>query len=84
MSESNTNCEKTIEDILSLYRDVERRSLTLPAVSFFPLLVVFWKAILFEVFVLLDMLLLVPMNVVILLRNLIFSGEWRYRSFIES
>jgi hypothetical protein len=72
--------EEPINDLVSCYRDVERRCLSLPAFSLAPVGIAMWNTIKFEVCVLLDIFLLVPMNLVILLRNF-FPGRWSYRSF---
>jgi Inner membrane component of T3SS, cytoplasmic domain len=73
------NALTALED---LYRDVERRSLSLPGFSLWPIANVFWNSIKFEFCLLLDILLL-PINATIFFRNL-FPGKWRYRSFSGS
>ncbi len=80
MSNKELNWDKSIKDIVNLYRDIERRSLAVPIFSIYPILISLWNVIKFEVFFLLDTVLLIPMNAVILIRN-ILPGKWRYRSF---
>lgn len=69
-----------IDHLTSLYREIERRNLALPAVSITPLLVYLWNFIKFELFFFADFFLIIPMNLVIFVRNF-FPGRWRYRSF---
>lgn len=72
--------DNSLTAIEDLYRDVERRSLSLPVFSLAPMIIALWNSIKFGLFLFLDILLLLPINAVILIRN-IFPGRWRYRSF---
>ena len=72
--------DATLNDLISLYRDVERRSLSLSMISITPFLVGLWSYIKFQLAFLVDVLLLIPMNFIIFLRNL-FPGKWQYQSF---
>lgn len=72
--------EKSINDLVDLYRKIERRSIAVPTFSLVPFLIIMWNTVKFEVCFILDIFLLIPMNTIILLRN-IFPGRWRYRSF---
>ena len=80
MEESRTRWDSAISALEALYKDIERRSLSLPTFSLTPFAIGMWSSIKFEFCLILDLFLLVPMNVVILVRNL-FPGRWRYRSF---
>ena len=80
MEENRVHWEGSISTLESLYKDVERRSLSLPAFSLTPLAICIWNVIKLEVTLLLDLSLALPMNFVIFLRNL-FPGRWDYRSF---
>ena len=72
--------ERSIDELVTLYRDIERRHLSLPVFSVAPLLIFTWNWIKFNFCFLLDLFLLVPVNVVVFLRNLL-PGRWSYRSF---
>src|SRR5438309_5398384 len=72
--------EEFIENLIALYREIERRSFSLSAFSVYPLAIGLWSVFKFEVSLVLDLLLLIPINAVILLRNL-FRGRWAYKSF---
>lgn len=80
MEESRARWDRALIALESLYKDVERRSFSLPAFSLSPFAIGLWKIIKFEVWLLLDILLLLPMNATIFIRNL-FPGRWPYRSF---
>ena len=83
MGESRVRWDKAVDALEGLYKDVERRSFSLPMFSLSPLVIGTWNTIKFEVFLFLDLLLLLPMNAIIFVRNL-FPGRWRYRSFSGS
>jgi hypothetical protein len=68
------------DELIALYRNVERRTLDLPAVSFRPLVIGVWQSLKFSFFLYVGLLLIIPVNLVILLRNL-FPGHWNYRPF---
>jgi len=85
MSEASTDdkvqhWKQALDRIASLYAGVERRTLTLPGFSLAPMGIYFWASLKFALFLQLDVLLLVPMNCVIAIRNA-FPGRWAYRSF---
>jgi hypothetical protein len=63
-----------------LYRGVERNTLDLPQVSVMPTLICAWAVLRFYFFFIVGIFLIVPTNLVILIRNL-FPGHWRYRPF---
>lgn len=72
--------DQELNDLASLYRNVERRSLSLPTFSLLPFLIVMWNSVKFTLLFYLDVFLIVPVNLVVFLRNL-FPGKWSYRSF---
>ena len=72
--------DTALTELERLYRSIEKRSLSLPAFSLLPMAINLWNITKFYFCLWLDILLLLPMNAVILLRNL-FPGKWRYRSF---
>lgn len=80
MEENRARWDKTLNALETLYKDAERRSFSLPVFSLSPFLIGLWNIIKFEVCLLLDILLLLPMNAIIFVRNL-FPGRWHYRSF---
>jgi hypothetical protein len=67
-------------ELIGLYRGVERKMLDLPWLSIKPFLIFLWASIKFGFFFDVGILLIVPTNLVILIRNL-FPGHWRYRPF---
>ena len=80
MDDKTKSWDQVLNDLASLYRNVERRSLSLPAFSLLPFLIAMWNSVKFMLLFYLDVLLIVPVNVVVFLRNL-FPGKWSYRSF---
>ena len=83
MSEADDAFVQATDNLISLYRSVERRTLDLPLVSFMPFLLFFWATIKFSFFLYVGIFLILPVNLVILIRN-IFPGHWRYRPFFLS
>lgn len=80
VSNSITEWHEAIQEIATTYSDVDRRSLSVPDFSVTPFGIYFWSSIKFAGFLDLDLLLFVPVNFVILVRN-IFPGRWRHWSF---
>jgi hypothetical protein len=80
MSENRARWDKTLDALEALYKDVERRSFSLPTFSLSPFVIGLWNTIKWEVCLFLDIFLFLPMNAIIFVRNL-FPGRWRYRSF---
>lgn len=72
--------EAALGSLEFLYKNAQRASLSLPSFSLAPLFVFTWATIKFEIFILLDVLFLFPVNTVIFLRN-VLPGRWKYRSF---
>ncbi|MBO4224889.1 hypothetical protein [Bradyrhizobium neotropicale] len=68
------------DNLIALYRGIERRTLDLPFVSFMPLLIFLWSVMKFYFFLIVGLVLIIPTNLVILVRNF-FPGHWRYRPF---
>jgi hypothetical protein len=81
MSDADPAFVKATDDLIALYRNIERRTLDLPPVSVMPLLIYFWAVLRFAFFLEVGLFLIVPTNLVILIRNLLFPGHWRYRPF---
>lgn len=80
MSDSITEWHEAIQEIATTYSEVDRRSLSIPDFSLAPFGIYLWSSVKFALFLDLDLLLFVPVNLVILVRN-IFPGRWRHRSF---
>jgi hypothetical protein len=80
MTERSVRWETTLNDLDVLYKDIERRSLSLPGFSLAPFAIGMWNVIKFEFCFFFDVLVLLPMTVITFLRNL-FPGRWSYRSF---
>ena len=83
MSDADDKFVHATDSLLALYRSVERSTLDLPVVSFRPMLIFIWAALRFDFFLFIGLVLIIPVNLVILIRN-IFPGHWRYRPFFLS
>jgi hypothetical protein len=80
MSDAENAFVEATDNLIGLYRGVERNTLDLPPVSVMPVLIFFWSTLRFCFFFFVGFFLIVPTNLVILIRNL-FPGHWRYRPF---
>ena len=83
MSAADDAFVQATDDLISLYRSVERKTLDLPLISFMPMLLFFWAVTKFSFFLYVGIVLIIPVNLVSLIRN-IFPGHWRYRPFFLS
>ena len=72
--------QDAIDELQGVYRKAERNNLALPPVSLVPFFLYFWNYLKFTFLLVADVYLIVPLNLVVFLRN-IFPGKWRYRSF---
>lgn len=68
------------EALTKLYKTIDKSLLSMPKASVRPFLVYLWTTLKFEFAILGDFFLIVPINFVILIRN-IFPGRWAYKSF---
>src|SRR5258708_12269588 len=80
MSDADDKFVHATDSLLALYRSVERSTLDLPVVSFMPMLIFIWAALRFYFFLVTGLVLIIPINLVILIRN-IFPVHWRYLPF---
>jgi len=80
MSDADDAFVRATDDLIGLYRGVERRTLDLPWLSVMPTLLLIWALVRFEFFFVVGVFLIVPTNLVIFIRNF-FPGHWRYRPF---
>ena len=69
------------DDLIALYRNLERRTLDLPFVTITPLLIFGWASLKFTFFLFVGIFLIIPTNLIILIRNLFPGEHWRYRPF---
>ena len=84
MSDADNVFIQATDDLIALYRGVERRTLDLPFLSVMPFLIFIWAILRFYFFFLIGVLLIIPTNLVILVRNLFPGRHWRYRPFFLS
>jgi hypothetical protein len=80
MSDSEHSFVEATDNLISLYRGIERSTLDLPVLSIMPALIFAWAFLRFYFFLIVGLFLIVPVNIVILIRNR-FPGHWRYRPF---
>ncbi len=81
MTETEQNrWQVAIEDLLRLYREIDQNSRDLAFLSLVPILLQFWNVLKFYFLFLFGMFLFVPVNLVILIRN-VFPGHWSYQPF---
>jgi hypothetical protein len=84
MSDADNIFVQATDNLIALYRSVERRTLDLPFLSIMPFLIFMWAFLRFYFFLLIGLFLIVPTNLVILIRNLFPGENWRYRPFFFS
>ena len=80
MSDADNTFTKAADSLIALYRGVERSTLNLPLVSLIPFLIFLWASVKFMFFLYVGIFLIIPVNLIILIRN-VFPGYWRYRPF---
>src|SRR5215831_38000 len=83
MPDADNKFVQATDSLIALYRTVERTTLDLPFLSFIPMLIFFWAFLKFYFFLVVSAVLIIPVNFIILIRNL-FPGRWRYRPFFLS
>ena len=69
------------DNLIALYRNLERRIPDLPFISITPFLITCWASLKFTFFLFVGIFLIIPTNLVILIRNLFPGPHWRYRPF---
>jgi hypothetical protein len=82
-SDADSAFVEVTDRLIALYRGIERSTLDLPAVSITPFLIFMWANLKFWFFFCAGLFLIIPTNLVILIRNF-FPGHWRYRPFFLS
>jgi len=81
ISHANYAFSQATDNLIALYRNLERRILDLPFITITPLLIVLWASLSFTFFLYVGIFLIIPTNLVILIRNLFPGQHWRYRPF---
>ena len=81
ISQANYAFSQATDNLIALYRNLERRTPDLPFISIAPLLIFLWATIRFYFFLYVGIVLIIPTNLVILIRNLFPGRHWRYRPF---
>jgi hypothetical protein len=79
-TEKVTDYERVIDQLIRNYAQIDRAAGLLPSVSIMPYAKLLWSVVKFEFAVIGDVILIIPINVIVLIRN-IFPGRWRYKSF---
>jgi energy-converting hydrogenase Eha subunit A len=80
MSDADDTFTQATDNLIELYRSLERKTLDLPLTTITPFLNCFWAGFRFGFFLFVGIFLIIPTNLIILVRNL-FPGHWRYRPF---
>jgi hypothetical protein len=81
ISEADYVFAQATDNLITLYRNLERRILDLPLISITPFLIVLWATLRFYFFLFVGIFLIIPTNLVILMRNLFPGRHWSYRPF---
>ena len=84
MPDADDTLAHATDTLIGLYRGVERRTLDLPWLSAMPALLFIWAFMRFYFFFVVGIFLIIPVNLVIFIRNRIPGGHWRYRPFFLS
>ena len=71
--------ERTVDELLQLYTRIDRATASLPTASV-PILKYFWNVAKFFFALLGDILLIIPVNIAVVIRN-VFPGRWSYKCF---
>jgi hypothetical protein len=72
MADADSSFTHATDSLIALYRTVERRMVDLPLLSVMPVLIYLWEVLKFFFFLTVN-LFIIPVNVVILIRN-VFPG----------
>jgi len=71
---------RAVDELLQLYTRIDMAVPSLPIASVMPFVKYIWGFIKFEFALIGDILLMVPINIVVFIRN-IFPGRWSYKCF---
>lgn len=69
-----------VDQLLHLYTNTDKAAAALPTASVVPFFNYFWNIIKFDFALIADALLIVPINIIVFIRN-IFPGRWPYKCF---
>jgi len=72
--------ERLADVLIECYSQVDKKAQLLPSASIMPVIKLLWYSVLLYFALLGDFILIIPINIVIAIRN-IFPGRWSYRSF---
>ena len=81
ISHANYAFSQATDNLIALYRSLERRTVDLPFITITPFLIFFWASTKFIFFLYVGIFLIIPTNLVIFIRNLFPGPHWRYRPF---
>src|SRR5262249_7969657 len=90
VSDADRAFSQATDNLIALYRNLERRVPDLPFVTITPFLIFFWAWIRFTFFLVIGIFLIIPTNLIILIANLLpggrrqtpwARGHWAYRPF---
>ena len=81
LSDADHAFGQATDNLIALYRNLERRILVLPFVTITPFLIFGWAFLRFTFFLCIGIFLIIPTNLIILIRNLFPGEHWRYRPF---
>jgi hypothetical protein len=77
---SEADYTHAVDEVLRFYKCLDEAAASLPMFSITPLLKYLWASIKLEFAWFADVFLIIPINVVVLIRN-IFPGQWSFKSF---
>jgi membrane protein insertase Oxa1/YidC/SpoIIIJ len=66
MSDADDVFAQATDNLVSLYRNIERSTLDLPLVSFMPVLILFWSVLKFYFFLVVGVFLIMGMSQILL------------------
>jgi hypothetical protein len=81
ISHANYAFSQATDNLIALYRTLERRIIDLPFITITPFLILLWASLRFSFFLYVGIFLIIPTNLVILIRNIFPGPHWRYRPF---
>jgi hypothetical protein len=81
ISHADRAFSQATDNLIALYRNLERRILDLPFITIAPFLIFLWASLKFDFFLFVGIFLIIPTNLVILIRNIFPGQHWRYRPF---
>jgi hypothetical protein len=81
ISHADSAFSQATNNLITLYRNLERRNLDLPFISITPFLIALWASVRLNFSLFVGIFLIIPTNLVILIRNLFPGEHWRYKPF---